>query len=522
MKLYLISKNPIINKLVALSASKLGVEMVESQDLDTNISAELVLMDDECFEAESFAVYKEGNAEAKIILFYSKATERIEGFDTYIQKPFLPTDLVKTLSEISGISVEDSTKKNVESDILELDSSDDLGELNLDDELDLSNLDNLGLESDNDLNLDDGNTQLDFGGDDGLDNIDSTESVEQVQESDDLQVLDKSEVDTIKDLLDDSKEVVDDPLLGFDLDKELGEITDNAGDIEPTSTESIKEELEVAEQKEENQESALEAIEEPANLELDSTLETDNNLDFNLEDIIGADIENNAESKVKEEAENLELDLSDFDLGVEMDNTTSEKSQEVEKSENIESNLEEVEREESFDNAESLELDLDSNLESNLEDSTKETDSENIETAESASEDLTELESFNLDNNENIESSEKITDEISEQKVELDTDLPMDLKVDSDDEFATLSLEEMGEALGEPIQKEPIPAPIIAKEAPKSQEIQLPNNIPSSIQANSLDSLIGALQTLQTQALKELLSGATININIQFPKKDEN
>lgn len=87
---------------------------------------------------------------------------------------------------------------------------------------------------------------------------------------------------------------------------------------------------------------------------------------------------------------------------------------------------------------------MDSNLESNLEDSTKETDSENIETAESASEDLTELESFNLDNNENIESSEKITDEISEQKVELDTDLPMDLKVDSDDEFATLSLEEMG------------------------------------------------------------------------------
>lgn len=48
-------------------------------------------------------------------------------------------------------------------------------------------------------------------------------------------------------------------------------------------------------------------------------------MDFNLENIIGADIENNAESKVKEEAENFELDLSDFDLGVEMDNTTSEK-----------------------------------------------------------------------------------------------------------------------------------------------------------------------------------------------------
>ena len=45
--------------------------------------------------------------------------------------------------------------------------------------------------------------------------------------------------------------------------------------------------------------------------------------------------------------------------------------------------------------------------------------------------------------------------------------------------------------------------------------------LPSNVQINSLDSLIGALQTLQTQSLKELLSGATINISIQFPKKED-
>ncbi len=34
MKLYLINKNPIISKLVALSVSKLGVEMEESPEID--------------------------------------------------------------------------------------------------------------------------------------------------------------------------------------------------------------------------------------------------------------------------------------------------------------------------------------------------------------------------------------------------------------------------------------------------------------------------------------------------------
>ncbi len=46
------------------------------------------------------------------------------------------------------------------------------------------------------------------------------------------------------------------------------------------------------------------------------------------------------------------------------------------------------------------------------------------------------------------------------------------------------------------------------------------STLPSNIQANSLESLIGALQALQSQNLKDLLSGASISINIQFPKKD--
>ncbi|WP_299549009.1 hypothetical protein [uncultured Helicobacter sp.] len=539
MKLYLISKNPIINKLVALSASKLGVEMVESQELDASISAEIVLMDDECFEVEIFETYKADNATAKMILFYSKAAERIEGFDSYIQKPFLPTDLVKTLSEISGISIEDATKKSVESDILELDSNDDLGELNLDEELDFSNLDDLDLEDNQALKLDDNDAPLDFGGDDGL------ESKENAEEQD-LQVLDKGDVDTIKDLLDDSKEAVDDPLLGFDLDKELGEISNNMKDIEP-SKEKVAQELEVAEQKEENQEVALEALEEAGS-------------DFGLEEIMGEDSEDiEAVENVESKTENMELDLSDFDLGIEEDDTkqsSSDESDEIKESETF--NLEDLElgNEESTTSTESLDS-LESSLESNdgeslgsientqeLEnaDELENLQSFNIEetTMESKDEDLENLDAT-MDLEETAESKDELanlesslesslnseeTKSNNENLENLESDFTETSNVSSNDcaesmasgdEFSALSLEEMGEALGEPIQKEPLPAPFVAQE-PQKQEAQLPSNI----QANSLESLIGALQTLQTQSLKELLSGATINISIQFPKKDEN
>ena len=133
MKLYLISKNPIISKLVALSASKIGVEIVESQEINMGIDANIVLLDDECYEPESFNAYKEANQDAKTALFYAKSTERIEGFDTYIQKPFLPTDLVKTLSEISGIEIVAShtPKAEIQSDIVEPNEDNNLEDLNL-------------------------------------------------------------------------------------------------------------------------------------------------------------------------------------------------------------------------------------------------------------------------------------------------------------------------------------------------------------------------------------------------------
>ena len=536
MKLYLISKNPMINKLVTLSASKLGVEMVESQELDTSINAELVLLDDECFEAETFEVYKGQNAAVKTILFYSKAAERIEGFDAYIQKPFLPTDLVKTLSDISGIGVEDPTKNGVDSDILELDGGDDLGELNLDEELDFSNLDDLDLGGDKELSLDDNIGELSESKEPSQEN--AVESLEDNKESNgDLQILDKSDVDTIKDLLDDSKEAVNDAALELGLNEELDGVAESA------TKSDVEQEIDAAEQKEEHQEAVLEAMGESVDIDgdaLDSSLSGDDNFDFSLEDIMGSDskdmqISENAELETKEDSkESINQELQDaIEIGDVEEINLQDMDLDDDKS---------VESMESLGDDENKQI-KDINAESNVEDTIEAVESENIESSNTndvldeiefnhdATEDANNNQDARMDTEETegvLEETQEgldgMTSQVDSVDLNLEENLEMESKTDSavtknsNDEFAALSLEEMGEALGEPVQKDPVPASIVSKESSQTQEMQLP----SSIQANSLESLIGALQTLQTQSLKELLSGATVNISIQFPKKDKN
>lgn len=626
MKLYLISKNPIISKLVALSASKIGVEIVESQEINMGIDANIVLLDDECYEPESFNAYKEANQDAKTALFYAKSTERIEGFDTYIQKPFLPTDLVKTLSEISGIEIVAShtPKAEIQSDIIEPNDDNNLEDLNLDDEIDFSSLDDLSLD---DETPQDGDMQLDFGADDeeGIEsaennnNTESTNNIEdmdaqldfgaddaleeesQIENAQDTpQVLDKSDVDEIKDLLGDSTEGAESQEDTLDLDKELGALTDDLDSFDSKDSEGLD---------------AIEEIDSTQEMENTNTQNTqdstrqdpkEDDFEFSLDDL-ELDNDSNAQDSTLEpaledsqskEAEslepaneddigNMEIDLSDFDLGEETEATNESAeslnsieateipdtqetknsleidtlgnniiedtpdSQVDEKPETLDSldlsedlgSLEDLELEKSKKNTEAstesdisaianddlsdfVDLKLDdveslNNAESDTLSDSKDTDETNVE-LDIASNDL-DLESAQEEDSENnLESLEDTTaqdldltqDSASENAIpqaELQTK-----SNEMDDDFSALSIESMGEALGEPVSKDPIPAPIVTQDAPKATETQLPSNI----QANSIESLIGTLQALQAQNLKDLLSGATISINIQFPKKD--
>lgn len=626
MKLYLISKNPIISKLVALSASKIGVEIVESQEINMGIDANIVLLDDECYEPESFNAYKEANQDAKTALFYAKSTERIEGFDTYIQKPFLPTDLVKTLSEISGIEIVAShtPKAEIQSDIVEPNEDNNLEDLNLDDEIDFSSLDDLNLD---DETPQDGDMQLDFGADDeeGIEsaennnNTESTNNIEdmdaqldfgaddaleeesQIENAQDTpQVLDKSDVDEIKDLLGDSTEGAESQEDTLDLDKELGALTDDLDSFDSKDSEGLDaiEEIDSTQEMENTntqntQDSARQDPKEDDfefsldDLELDNDSNAqDSTLEPALEDSQSKEAES-LEPANEDDIGNMEIDLSDFDLGEETEatNESAESLNSIEATEipdtqettnsleidtlgdNIIEDTPDSQVDEKPETLDSLDLseDLGSLEDLELEKSKKNTEaSTESDISAIANDDLSDFVDLKLDDVESLDNAE--SDTLSDSKdtdktnVELDiasndldlesaqeedsennlesledtTAQDLDLTQDSasenaipqaelqtksnemDDDFSALSIESMGEALGEPVSKDPIPAPIVTQDAPKATETQLPSNI----QANSIESLIGTLQALQAQNLKDLLSGATISINIQFPKKD--
>lgn len=555
MKLYLINKNPIISKLVALSVSKLGVEMEESPEIDLTLGAEIVLIDDECFEQELFNSYKSANPEAKFGLFYAKSTERLEGFNEYIQKPFLPTDLVKTLSKISGITPMDNQQDHQkgESNGLEIDDVESLG--NLDDELDLSGFDDLQLDDEeSSAESSEGDAQLDFGADDSK------------EESSDLNVLDKGDVEEIKDLLSNEEALPE----STDTSSDLGEEMDLGGDSsagEDLDFSDLQAELDNIEVAEDSKEESLESQGEDFDVQLEGLGGDDikgNSADFaetseEGEADLDLDLDFDNETKEAESLENAESDLlADEDLGLPALDKEMGDEKAVETTEEIAQDM----GEESADsNASGLDIgelgDLESSsndvLDSDFGDLDLSTDSGDsladlpAEASESTEEDLGDLnlesqeqtqEELDLDmgaeseiaaqtnetESENAEDS--IAEDLSENlEADLTGDLDLPLEEESKtepaalesglDEFDSLSVEGMSEALGEPIAKAPNLTPIVP-----NASVAEDSTLPSNIQANSLESLIGALQALQSQNLKDLLSGASISINIQFPKKD--
>ncbi|WP_238699195.1 hypothetical protein [Helicobacter sp. MIT 05-5294] len=646
MKLYLINKNPIISKLVALSVAKLGIEIEESHEISLNRGAEIVLIDDECFEQELFDSYKRENPETKFGLFYAKSTERLEGFNEYIQKPFLPTDLVKILSKISGITPIDNSHAHKAENEDALDLGDESLE-GLDEELDLSGFDDLQLDDDEvgagDAQLDfgaeeseegieeavdSGDEQLDFGAAEGIEEAAQTAGDEQLdfgaedsedlqEESQDLNVLDKGDVEEIKDLLsdEDSKEeskeealdlgkefdVGDDSSAGDDLD--FGDLTaelDKIGaeeeneessedlqlenleveddiransadfattegtedfdfgdlDLGETENQESKDSLEMKESlEEEATEPNLAQDSQPAESDMDLESltndldlggdlgdvgldnlaeaqdlgDSDSNLESNDLGNLGdlADFGGEAESsEISDESSNGLEDLKDLDLG---DLSSEGKSIGEEAVETANADLDSLgdlgdsqdlgEAQESEESEDAQELDLGEIVDSS--DLGEESPISEVAFDEDLGESQVESELSDATQAESLESDLDLGEDLGTESAEVEAlessqpNEPSESTLGGLDDFDSLSAEGMSEALGEPIVKAPNPAPIVPNDQSNSDSA-----LPSNIQANSLESLISVLQGLQAQNLKDLLSGATININIQFPKKD--
>ncbi|MDE7216532.1 MAG: hypothetical protein K2N20_00365, partial [Helicobacter sp.] len=99
MKLLLINSNPIVSKLIKLSADKVNVDVLESETLDgielNDIG--LVFVDDKSLRKDLAETLAQKLPNAKLGFIYSKNSKKESGFHLYVQKPFLPTDFVELL-----------------------------------------------------------------------------------------------------------------------------------------------------------------------------------------------------------------------------------------------------------------------------------------------------------------------------------------------------------------------------------------------------------------------------------------
>ena len=198
MKILLLNDNPVVRKLVALSAQKTKDELsvIWSVDEVEGDSYDLLIVDDAHYSDESMAALKEKIKYKTSLLMATRGNTTHSGFEKVINKPFLPTDLVdlfsqinKDLSSSAPKVTEEKSKAIVLDDVIEKESA-----------------------QDEDLNFDD----FDFDEEDTIETAIKTN------------VLDHEEVQELQDLLDDTDNFdIDDDILKTIEDESLRESAEN-------------------------------------------------------------------------------------------------------------------------------------------------------------------------------------------------------------------------------------------------------------------------------------------------------
>ena len=244
MKILLINVNPVVGKLVTLSAQKTGDELTSvgsMQELSEG-HCDLLIIDDACYDKEQFASLPQRVKFSKSCFIGSRTTERPEGFSRELNKPFLPTDLVDIFVELSSEILKNPLPQEDISD--EFDLEDSLGNF---DELDetFGNIEEMAdldetLELDDILDLGDSDLELDdsaLGLDDAFDATEEASDLSLLDEDLDLDnlandtfaeekhegVLDEEDLKEVKELLEETDEELLDDMDDFE-SEEIGEI----------------------------------------------------------------------------------------------------------------------------------------------------------------------------------------------------------------------------------------------------------------------------------------------------------
>ena len=568
MKILLINDNPVVNKLVTLSAQKTSddLESVENIDDISLDKYDLLVVDDTLYSIEVMNDLKNKIKFDKSLYICAKDADEIDEFTRVLKKPFLPTDLVEMFSflgkDANAVDIDDADEEEVANEEFdEIKSGDELEDFNLDEATEVGELEDL-----EDFNLDLGAE---------LDSLDPEETEELSDEDLDENslALEDMELDNIDitDLNEMEDTKLEDPI-DSELSEDLDELDDlNLDDLDlGDETSPVLDKEEVQEVQDLLEEVNLEATENSLNESSESSevneledLSLEPDLDSDLKDMdIGIhdfdlsmdESENIEEVDSAEPADSLESDevqsLEEANIGIDDFDLSADEELSLETDEELELELDSGE-ELSLETDEELELELDSDEELSLEtdeelelDSDEELSLEADEEVELDSDEELSLETdeeleLELDSDEELkldeldleeENLEELIETAEEELTQEDLESEVSL-----DEFGTLTTNEIKIALGEEVTVETPIEPEISTEVNELEEFSLESDsgldeaegkeleIPTSTQISTnqdgVEALKKLLDALSNEDVAASMKGMKVNINFELGDK---
>ncbi|EAI2861964.1 highly acidic protein [Campylobacter jejuni] len=547
MKILLLNENPVVSRLVSLSAKKMSYDFEELNAYSENLGNYDVIVVD----SDTPAPLKILKEKCDRLIFLAPRNQNVEDIDAQIlQKPFLPTDFLNLLNnkDVNKHAPIDlpmlSNDENPYADI-----SLDLDNLNLDD-----------LPDENSLNINsEGMEDLSFDDDAQDDNANKTletqnledENLEQETTKEQIQEDIQTDLDLTLEDSKNEKEDLSQKHTALDTGPSLDELDDkNDKDLE-IKEDDKNEEIEKQELLDDSKTNALEVQEELSESQDDNankTLETQNLEDENLEqeatkeqtqEDIQTDLDLTLEDS-KNEKEDLSQEHTALDTEPSLDELDDKNDEDLEDNKELQANMsdfddlpevEEQEKEMDFDDlpedAEFLgQAKYNEELEENLEefapvveeDVQDEIDdfASNLSTQDQIKEELAQLDE--LDYGIDSDNSSKVLEDFKDEPILDDKELGTNeeevvvpnLNIS---DFDTLKESDIQEALGEEIL-EKNEEPVVSDVTKDDNSEEIVNELSQSI-AGAITS------SIKDDTLKAALKGMNMNININISFKED-
>ncbi|HBK6295801.1 highly acidic protein [Campylobacter jejuni] len=547
MKILLLNENPVVSRLVSLSAKKMSYDFEELNAYSENLGNYDVIVVD----SDTPAPLKILKEKCDRLIFLAPRNQNVEDIDAQIlQKPFLPTDFLNLLNN-------KDTNKHTSIDLPMLSNDENpYADISLD--LDNLNLDDLPDENSLDINSD-GMEDLSFDDDAQDDNANETletqnledENLEQEATKEQTQEDIQTDLDLTLEDGGSEKEDLSQEHTALDTEPSLDELDDkNDEDLEikeDDKNEEIKKQellndskantLEMQEELNESQDDNANETLETQNLE-DENLEQETTKEQNQEDI-QTDLDLTLEDGGREK-EDLSQEHTALDTEPSLDELDDKNDEDLEDNKELQANIsdfddlpvvEEQEKEMDFDDipedAEFLGQAKDNEeSEENLEEFAPVVEEDvqdemddfisNLSTQDQIKEELAQLDE--LDYGIDSDNSSKVLEDFKDEPILDDTELGTNeeevvvpnLNIS---DFDALKESDIQEALGEEIV-EKNEEPIVSNATKDDNSEEIVNELSQSI--------VGAItSSIKDDTLKAALKGMNMNININISFKED-